>query len=177
MPPKNGKGKMHNKLMRAKEVYKSAPSVGKAKNDGKTNVKKNMKPIDSQLMQMRERQMGQRKVNVAGKAAEKVKPIVLQPSVLSSFQTDPIQTEPVLSLTDLLLQGEANKPIKNTQTGPQTSIDITYDSNKKTNMFADLSDDSDDDNSKYQLKLQPSSLSSLNFQNNRIQRDDDDDDL
>jgi hypothetical protein len=173
MPPKNGKDKMHNKLMRAKEVYKSTPSIGKARSDGKANVKKTIKPIDSQLLQMKERQMGQRKNNTAGKAAEKVKPIVLQPSIL--FQQEPIQTEPVLSLTDLLLQGEANKSLKNVQTEPQTFIDMKYDSNKKTNMFADLNDDSDDDNSKYQLKLQPSSLSFS--QNSTKPKDDDYDDL
>lgn len=177
MPPKNGKGKMHNKLMRAKEVYKSAPTIGKAKIDGKTNITRTIKPIDSQLIQMRERQMGQRKGNVAGKAAEKIKPIELHPSILSSFQQVPNENEPVLSLTDLLLQGEANIPLRDVQMRNQTSIDITDDSNKKTNMFADLNDDSDDDNSKYQLKLQPSLLSSLGFQNRREPIDDDDDDL
>lgn len=183
--PKNGKPKMHNKLMKAKEVFKSAPIVGKAK---PLSVKKQivtMKPIDAQLMQMREREMRKGKTNVSGKAAPQLKQIQLQPSVLTAHMMTTVSQPAVgLSLTDLLLQGEGDLQLKDIPNnhGLTTCLESEDSVPKRKNMFSELSDDDDDGNMKYQLKLQPSILSSsfsFGSRNNvtKASEDSDDDDL
>ena len=164
--PKNVKLKMHNKLMKAKEVYKSAPTSGKSKVVDSKGGKPSMKSIDLQLMQMRERQLRQGKVNVAGKAAVKAKPIELQPSILALSRQAAMEPVPTLSLTDMLLQGEASVTVKDTQGRVGSSMMMDDDDEnhrRKANMFADLSDDDDDEGSKYQLKLQPSLLQNCRY--------------
>jgi hypothetical protein len=183
--PKNGKPKMHNKLMKAKEVFKSAPIVGKAKSLPSKKQHVMMKPIDAQLMQMREREMRKGKAKVSGKAAPMVKQILLQPSILSAHMTKTV-TQPAvgLSLTDMLLQGEGDSQLKDVQNnhGLTTYLGSEESVPKRKNMFSELSDDDDDGNSKYQLKLQPSILSSsfsFGGKNSIVQAsgDSDDDDL
>lgn len=154
--PKNAKAKMHNKLMKAKEVYKSAPIIGKTKIVAK-NGHTSMKAIDAQLLQMKERQYRQSKTNIAGKAAPKAMLIQLQPSLIGQAQTSVAVAAPLYSLTDLLLEGEGNMPVPKS-VGQSTTIDGYCPPRRKANMFADLSDDDEDANSKYQLKLQPSLL-------------------
>ena len=167
------KAKMHNKLMKAKEVYKSAGPIGKVKTI-ENKKSSSMKPIDLQLLQMKERQLNKGKINVAGKAAVKMQRIVLQPSIIATTAleaaVEPVQ---VLSLTDLLLQGEENIPMKHVL---KESSFMEYESNRKSNMFADLSDD-EDESSKYVLKLQPSLIvTSACMQKRSISGNDSDDD-
>jgi hypothetical protein len=152
---KNGKAKMNNKLMRAKEVFKSSSTVGKIKPTASANAPKAMKEIDSQLMQMRERQMRQGKKNVAGKAQIKTKEFELQPSILHAASQPVAEVEPP-SLAELLLQGEASQKLKNTIQNSESHIIDGDNPSNRGNMFGDLSDDDEEGTSKYQLKLQPS---------------------
>jgi hypothetical protein len=183
--PKNGKPKMHNKLMKAKEVFKSAPTVGKSKPLPSKKQVVNIKPIDAQLMQMREREMRKGKTNVSGKAAPVVKQIQLQPSILTAHMTKEVsQPAAGLSMTDLLLKGEGDIQLKDVPNnhGLTTCLGSEESVPMRKNMFAGLSDDDDDGNTKYQLKLQPSMLSSsfsFGGKNNIVQvsGDSDDDDL
>jgi hypothetical protein len=159
--PKNGKAKMHNKLMKSKEVFKSAAPVGKFKSAVSSQQNRAMKPIDLRLLQMKEREMSKSKANVAGKAAPAVKKIELQPSMLSINTEKSSELNPLSSLADILLQGEGNvKPlsVQGNLEGlvPVESVDYIT---ARKNMFDELSDDDDDHTSKYQLKLQPSLLS------------------
>ena len=159
--PKNGKAKMHNKLMKAKEIFKSATAIGKFKPAVSSKHNKAMKPIDLQLLQMKERDMGKSKANVAGKAAPAIKKIELQPSLLSIDTKRGSEPNPPTSLADILLQGEGNVKIYSVQEKSDVAISASsadYIAARK-NMFDELSDDDDDHTSKYQLKLQPSFLS------------------
>lgn len=172
--------------MKSKEVFKSAPVVGKAKPLPSNKQKVAMKPIDAQLMQMREREMRKGKTNVSGKAAPLAKQIQLQPSILS-FHTTPLVSQPAagLSLIDLLLQGEGDMQLKDVPKNQVLTTFLGSDERvpERKNMFSELSDDEDDGNLKYQLKLQPSLLSnafSTGGKNNAAQAPenlDDDDDL
>jgi hypothetical protein len=183
--PKNGKPKMHNKLMKAKEVFKSAPIVGKAKLLPSKKQAVTMKPIDAQLMQMREREMRKGKTNVSGKAAPLVKQIQLQPSILTAhmMKTAP-QSAAGLSLTDMLLQGEGDIQLNDVPNNHESTTYLGSEESvpKRKNMFTELSDDDGEGNTKYELKLQPSILSSsfsFGVKKNIPQalRDSDDDDL
>lgn len=159
--PKNGKAKMHNKLMKAKEVFKSATAVGKFKPAVSSKQNKSMKPIDLQLLQMKERDMGKARANVAGKAAPAIKKIELQPSLLSIDTKNGSEPNHPTSLADILLQGEGNVKVNSIQEKADVAISassLNYIAARK-NMFDELSDDDDDRTSKYQLKLQPSFLS------------------
>lgn len=182
--PKNVKAKMHNKLMKAKEVYKSAPIISKSKFAGGSKGGSSIKAIDAQLMQMRERQFRKGNTRVAGKAAPKPMLIQLQPSLIAQAQQSAAEVVPLMSSTDLLLQGEGNMLIPKSA-GQSSMTDDNGCPRRKTNMFEDLSDDDDEDhNNKYRLKLQPSLISSTaSFNgerfNKKLGNDDvsDDDDL
>ena len=174
---------MHNKLMKAKEVYKSAPIISKTKVAVGIKGGSSIKAIDAQLMQMRERQFRKAKTSVAGKAAPKAVLIQLQPSLIAQAQHSATEVVPLMSLTDLLLQGEGNVSILKSA-GQSVVMDDHVCPRRKTNMFEDLSDDDEDNNHKYRLELQPSLiLSAASFHSNILNKKfandnvSDDDDL
>lgn len=158
--------------MKSKEVFKSAAPVGKFKSAVSSQQNKAMKPIDVQLLQMKEREMSRSKANVAGKAAPAIKKLELQPSMLSINTEKSSELNPLTSLADILLQGEGNvKPISTQRNSeglvPVVSVDYIT---ARKNMFDELSDDDDDHTSKYQLKLQPSLLSLPSSVRNEISK-------
>ena len=170
--------------MKAKEVYKSAPLISKTKVAVGIKGGSSIKAIDAQLMQMRERQFRKAKTSVAGKAAPKAVLIQLQPSLIAQAQHSATEVVPLMSLTDLLLQGEGNVSILKSA-GQSVVTDDHVCPRRTTNMFEDLSDDDDEDNNhKYRLKLQPSLiLNAASFHSNTLNQNlandngSDDDDL
>lgn len=179
--PATGKSKMHNKLMKSKEVFKSAVTIGKVKSSAPSQSLSRMKPVDIQLLQLKEREMRNGRRKVAGKALPVAQKLQLHPSILNLGAVQGAQPLQPLSLTDLLLQGEGSIQPPNSAEH-EVSSEYSGTKSKNANMFAELSDDENDGTDRPLFELKPSLLSvpfatQRNIQSKGDVDPDDDEDL
>ena len=149
---------MHNKLMKSKEVFKSAVTIGKVKSSAPSQSLSRLKPVDMQLLQLKEREMRNGKRKVAGKAPPIAQKLQLHPSILNLAAVQAAQPMQPLSLTDLLLKGEGSIQPPNS-VEHEVSSKHSGTKSKNANMFAELSDDENDGTDRPLFELKPSLLS------------------